>query len=101
MQIVKTFDRKIVDIFISISFNISFGCSKEPSWRDSSFEYPQHMFWLRNKKNNFKLLYKPLFIYSIQYKLPYSLLDIVLSTSFKNYFENSVDPDNLASDEAS
>ena len=20
--------------------------------RDSSFEYPQHMFWLRNKKNN-------------------------------------------------
>ena len=26
------------------------GCSKEPS-----FEYPQHMFWLRNKKNNFQL----------------------------------------------
>ena len=21
--------------------------------RDGSFEYPQHMFWLRNKKNNF------------------------------------------------
>ena len=31
-----------------------FGCSKEPSHGDSSFEYPQHMFWLRNKKNNFK-----------------------------------------------
>ena len=30
-----------------------FGCSKEPSHRDGSFEYPQHMFWLRNKKNNF------------------------------------------------
>ena len=28
-----------------------FGCSKEPSHRDGSFEYPQHMFWLRNKKN--------------------------------------------------
>ena len=27
-----------------------FGCSKEPSHRDGSFEYPQHMFWLRNKK---------------------------------------------------
>ena len=26
------------------------GCSKEPSHRDGSFEYPQHMFWLRNKK---------------------------------------------------
>ena len=32
-----------------------FGCSKEPSHRDGSFEHPQHMFWLRNKKNNFQL----------------------------------------------
>ena len=32
-----------------------FGCSKEPSHRDGSFEYPQQMFWLRNKKNNFQL----------------------------------------------
>ena len=31
-----------------------FGCSKEPSHQDGSFEYPQHMFWLRNKKNNFQ-----------------------------------------------
>ena len=22
---------------------------------DGSFEYPQHIFWLRNKKNNFQL----------------------------------------------
>ena len=32
-----------------------FWCSKEPSHRDGSFEYPQHMFWLRNKKSNFRL----------------------------------------------
>ena len=32
-----------------------FGYSKEPSHRDGSFEYPQHMFWLRNKKINFQL----------------------------------------------
>ena len=32
-----------------------FGCSKVPSHRDDSFEYPQHMFWLRNKKNDFLL----------------------------------------------
>ena len=34
-----------------------FGCSKEPSQRerDLSFEYPQYMFWLRNKKNNYLL----------------------------------------------
>ena len=30
-----------------------FGCSKEPSHRDGSFEYPQHTFYLINKKNNF------------------------------------------------
>ena len=46
---------KIVDIFLPISFNICFGCSKEPSHGDGSFEYPQHMFWLRNKKNSFLL----------------------------------------------
>ena len=40
---------------LSIGLNMCFGCSKEPSHRDSSFEYPQHMFWLRNKKNNFQL----------------------------------------------
>ena len=30
--------------------------------RDGSFEYPQHMFWLRNKKNNFPvhtLIWRP------------------------------------------
>ena len=44
--------RKIAIIFLSIT---CFGCSKEPSHPDCSFEYPQHMFWLRNKKNNFQL----------------------------------------------
>ena len=32
-----------------------FGCSKEPSDRDCSFENPQHIFRLRNKKNNYQL----------------------------------------------
>ena len=35
---------KIVNIFLPISFNICFGCSKEPSHRDGSFEYPKHTF---------------------------------------------------------
>ena len=42
-----------MNIFLSISLNICFGCSEEPSHCDGSFEYPQHMFWLRNKKINF------------------------------------------------
>ena len=35
--------------------NMCFGCSKEPSQWDGSFEYPQHVFWLRNKKNHFQI----------------------------------------------
>ena len=47
---------KIEINFLSISLNMCFGCSKAPSHRDGSFEYAQHLFWLRNKKNNFQLL---------------------------------------------
>ena len=46
------FLRKSLIIFLTISLNMRFGCSKEPSHIDGSFEYPQHMFWLRNKKIN-------------------------------------------------
>ena len=47
--------KKNAIIFLSINLNMCFVCSKEPSHRDGSFEYPQHMFWLRNTKNNFQL----------------------------------------------
>ena len=46
----KYFQRKIAIIFLSINFNMCFGCLKELSHCDGSFEYPQCMFWLRNKK---------------------------------------------------
>ena len=42
-----------MDIFFPIRFYIWYGCSKEPSQSDSSFEYLQHMFWVRNKKHFF------------------------------------------------
>ena len=45
----EKFQHKSVNIFLRIIFIVCFGCSKEPSHRDGSFEYPQHMFWLRNK----------------------------------------------------
>ena len=44
------FSHKIVIIYLSISFNMFFGCLKESSHWDGSFEYPLHMFWLRIKK---------------------------------------------------
>ena len=46
---------KIVIIFLSISLNVCYWCSKETSHWDGSFEYPQHMVWLRNKKNNYQI----------------------------------------------
>ena len=41
---------KIGTYFLPFYSNMCFGCSKEPSHGDSSFEYPHCMFWLRNKK---------------------------------------------------
>ena len=48
-------ERKMAIIFLSISLNMCFGCSRESSHPDNSFECPQHMFGLRIKKNNFQL----------------------------------------------
>ena len=53
----KAYKGKIVINLYPISINIFFGCSKELSHCDGSFEYPQRMFQLRNKrKNDYKLL---------------------------------------------
>ena len=39
----KFYERKIVIIFLPINLNTCFGCSKEPSNWEGSFEYPQHV----------------------------------------------------------
>ena len=49
------YERKCVIIFSPINLNMCFGCSKEPSHWDGSFEYPQHMFWMRNKETSFPI----------------------------------------------
>ena len=46
--------RKSVNIFLSISCNMFWVLKRTVSLR-RFFEYPQHMFWLRNKKNIFFL----------------------------------------------
>ena len=50
-------------IFLSIKLNISFWVLKRTvsTHRDGSFEYQQHMFWLRNKKKNLvrTLIWRP------------------------------------------
>ena len=55
VQIGKRLEPKIVFIFLPSNLNICFECSKELSHGDGTFEYPQHMFRLRNKNNNFQL----------------------------------------------
>ena len=49
------FLRENLIIFLPINLNMCFGCSKELSDWDGSFEYPQHMFWMRNKENIFSI----------------------------------------------
>ena len=59
---------KIGNIFLSTSFHICFGCSKEPSHWDGSSKYPQLMFG--NKKINFSshtLIYTTLTTLSAEY----------------------------------
>ena len=46
----QNFSAQNCKYFLTHTFTICFVCSKEPSHCDGSFEYPQHMFWLRNKK---------------------------------------------------
>ena len=41
---------EIVIISLTISLNICFGCPEERSHPDGSFEYPQHMCLVENKK---------------------------------------------------
>ena len=54
MDISAIFFGKIVSIILFVSFNISLEAQKNSfKVRDCSFEYPQHMFWLKNKKIKF------------------------------------------------
>ena len=63
VQLSKYSEHKNCDFFLSINLNMCFGCSKEPSHWDGSFEYPQHMLWIRNKENSFPtrtLIWRPM-----------------------------------------
>ena len=48
---IENFQRKNFDIFLIFAQNIDCGYSLEPPRRGGSNEYPQSMFWSKNKKN--------------------------------------------------
>ena len=60
-QIHVIFYRKVVNTFLSTSFNICFGCSKEPFHWDGSFEYQQHVFLGKIRKLNWMEVWKRVF----------------------------------------
>ena len=75
VQTNRVIDHKVVNIFLPISFNICIRCSKEPSHGDGSFEYQQHMFSLRNKKNfKYSLLFKGMNALKLKFMRPGSTL---------------------------
>ena len=47
----ENFHRQKVDIFLIFAQNIDCGYTLEPPRRGGSNEYPQSMFWSKNKKN--------------------------------------------------
>ena len=47
----QNFQLKFLDIFLIFAQNIDCGYTLEPPRRGGSNEYPQSMFWSKNKKN--------------------------------------------------
>ena len=54
---IENFQQKIFDIFLIFAQNIDCGYTLEPPRRGSSNEYPQSMFWSKNKKNRYTSAY--------------------------------------------
>ena len=53
----KNFQQKNFDIFLIFAQNIDCGYTLEPPRRGGSNEYPQSMFWSKNKKNRYTPAY--------------------------------------------
>ena len=54
---IENFSRKILIFFFNFAQNINCGYTLEPPRRGGSNEYPQSMFWSKNKKNRFTPAY--------------------------------------------
>ena len=59
---IENFQQKNSDIFVIFAQNIDCGYTLEPPRRGGSNEYPQFMFWSKNKKNRYTPV-NPCFFY--------------------------------------
>ena len=59
----ENFHWKNFDIFLIFAQNIDCGYTLEPPRQGGSNEYPQSMFWSKNKKNRYTPAYPPVLLY--------------------------------------
>ena len=59
----EKFQLKHFDIFLIFAQNIDCGYKLEPPRRGGSNEYPQSMFWSKNKKNSYTPAYPSFALY--------------------------------------
>ena len=62
------FHQKNFDIFLIFAQNIDCGYMLEPPRRGGSNEYPQSMFWSKNKKNRYTPDYPQFFYIKVGFK---------------------------------
>ena len=65
---IENFQLKNVDIFLIFAQNIDCGYTLEPPRRGGSNEYPQSMFWSKNKKNRYTPANPSFSIYKVGFK---------------------------------
>ena len=64
----KIFSRNCLIFFLIFTQNIDCGYTLEPPRRGGSNEYPQSMFWSKNKKNRYAPAYPSFFIIKVGFK---------------------------------
>ena len=67
----KIFSRENFDIFLIFAQNIDCVYTLEPPRRGGSNEYPQSMFWSKNKKNRYTAANPSFSIYKVGFKWVY------------------------------
>ena len=65
---IENFQLKMFDIFLIVAQNIDCWYTLEPPRRGGSNEYPQSMFWSKNKKNRYTPAYPSFAIKQVGFK---------------------------------
>ena len=86
----ENFPWKKFDLFLIFAQNVDCGYTLEPPRRGGSNEYPQSMFWSKNKKNSYTPAKPSFFLYESKYKGVY-----ISRTCFPDEYEEHRPQGNL------